>query len=344
MAEELTSQNIPPTVLIVETARDVERGSELAKGVAHSLGFSPEHGEELALVAKELGTNLLRHAGHGKLILTAIQTGARKGIQIESDDSGPGIANIDQALADGFSTAGGLGLGLGTVNRLMDELDIHSAARAGVHVLCRRWLRPRSPVIYRHAIAFGAATRSRRVFEENGDSFIMKQWEGHALVGVIDGLGHGPLAHRAAQTARQYIEQHYDQPLERVFQGVGRACRSTRGVVMALAVFDGSNGKLRVASIGNIEMRLIGGNEAFRPVVRRGIVGFNAPDAVCTEHVWDSKRLLILHSDGVAAHWDWNDFKDLAPESPDVIAQKLLRELGKPDDDATVIVARSAAS
>lgn len=344
MAEELTRQEIPPTVLSVETAGDIERGSELTKGVADSLGFSPEHREELALVAKELGTNLLRHAGHGKLTLTAIESGGRRGIQIESDDSGPGIADIERAVADGFSTAGGLGLGLGTVNRLMDELDIHSGARAGAHVVCRRWLRPRSPAVYRQAIAFGAATRSRRVFEENGDSFIMKQWEGHALIGVIDGLGHGPLAHRAAQTARQYIEQHYDQPLDRLFQGVGRACRTTRGVVMALAVFDGSQGKLRVASIGNIEMRLIGGNEAFRPVLRRGIVGFNAPDPVCTEHAWDAKRLLILHSDGVAAHWDWNDFKDLSAEAPDVIAQKLLRELAKPDDDATVIVARSTAS
>jgi anti-sigma regulatory factor (Ser/Thr protein kinase)/serine/threonine protein phosphatase PrpC len=343
MAEELTSQAVLPAVLLVETARDVERGSDLIKSFADSLGFSAEHREELALVAKELGTNLLRHAGHGKLIFTAIQTGGRKGIQVESDDSGPGIADIEQALADGYSTAGGLGLGLGTVNRLMDELDIHSAARAGVHVLCRRWLRPQSRGLYPHAIAFGAATRSRRSFEENGDSFLIKQWDGHALVGVIDGLGHGPLAHRASQTARQYIEQHYDQPLDRLFQGVGRACRATRGVVMALAAFDGSQRRFRVASIGNIEMRLIGSSEAFRPVVRRGIVGFNAPDPVCTEHAWDAKGLLILHSDGVAAHWDWNDFKDLAAEAPGAIAQKLLRDLAKPDDDATVIVARSAA-
>lgn len=343
MAQELANSQSPsPITLRVDGAADVLRSGECAKAFSCSLGFPPEHGEEIALVVSELATNLLRHASGGSIGFSAIQDAARTGIRIESADAGPGIQDIEQAMTDGYSTAGGLGLGLGTINRLMDELDIHSGPRDGVHVVCQRWIRPRAAGIFPTPVSFGAATRSRRSYEENGDTFLIKQWDGNALAGVIDGLGHGPLAQRASQTARHYIEQHFDQPLDNLFRGVGRACRSTRGVVMALARFDFKTQKLMVASVGNIEMRLFGGSERFSPMVRRGIVGLNAPDPVCTEHPWTSTCLMIMHSDGLSTQWDWNDYRELAASPPDAIAQRLLKTLAKPDDDATVVVARSA--
>ena len=91
-------------------------------------------------------------------------------------------------------------------------------------------------------LEFGAATRSYRLLPENGDAFIIQQWEGHALGGLIDGLGHGELAQKAAQTARHYVEHHFDQPLANIFLGVGRACRATRGVVMTLSLLNLSSG------------------------------------------------------------------------------------------------------
>ena len=75
---------------------------------------------------------------------------------------------------------------------------------------------------------------------------------------MIDGLGHGELARRASQTARRYVEHHFDQPLVNIFRGADRACRATRGVVMALARFDMVSRKVTIASVGNIEVRLIG--------------------------------------------------------------------------------------
>jgi hypothetical protein len=85
---------------------------------------------------------------------------------------------------------------------------------------------------------FGVATRPRTFGAVNGDAFVVKPWARSVLAGIIDGLGHGQFAHRAAQTARQYVESHFDQPLDQIFRGTGRACRATRGVVMALARFD----------------------------------------------------------------------------------------------------------
>jgi hypothetical protein len=165
------------------------------------------------------------------------------------------------------------------------------------------------------------------------------------LVGIIDGLGHGQFAHRAAQTARQYVENHFDLPLDQIFRGVGRACRATRGVVMALARFDWGRGRLAFASVGNIAVRVFPRAEPFHFVVRRGVIGLNAPGAAVTEHPWSPGHVLVLHSDGVATHWGWKDFPGWAdPEAgappAAAMAQQLLRAKAKDEDDATVIVVR----
>ncbi len=138
----------------------------------------------------------------------------------------------------------------------MDELDITSRRGNGTHIVCRRWLREHRPSVRPCPLAFGVATRPRRLSQVNGDAFVVSQWAESALVGVIDGLGHGQFAHRAAQTARQYVENHFDLPLDQIFRGVGRACRATRGVVMALARFDWGQERLSFASVGNILVRV----------------------------------------------------------------------------------------
>jgi anti-sigma regulatory factor (Ser/Thr protein kinase)/serine/threonine protein phosphatase PrpC len=319
---------------------DVREAGDTAKHFANSLGFTSVHCEEICLVVTELASNLLRHASGGTIVLSRIEDDGRQGIQIESEDSGPGIPDVDQAMADGYSTVGGLGTGLGTVNRLMDDVEFINRQPAGLRVDCKRWVRPLEPGRLQSPLVFGAAARPFRQLAENGDAFLFKQWSGHALVGVIDGLGHGPQAQRASQMARQYVEQHFDQPLESIFRGTGRACRATRGVVMALAHFDLANHRLTVAGIGNIEVRLVGSPERFNLITRRGVLGMNAPNAVSTEHPWTSSSMLIMHSDGLKTHWDWKDFRDLEREAPSLIAQRLLEILGKTEDDATIIVAK----
>jgi serine/threonine protein phosphatase PrpC len=221
----------------------------------------------------------------------------------------------------------------------MDELEIHSAPGEGVHVLSRRWLRTAHSA---ERLDFGVATRSCREMTENGDAFVFKRWNQFALMGVIDGLGHGPLAQHASHTARQYVEEHCDQPLRNLFRDAGRACHGTRGVVMALARLDFSRRLLTVASVGNIETRLVGGSKKLDLMVRRGIVGLNAPEAVPAELPWSLESTLIMHSDGLSDRWSWNEYQRLADAAPEVLAHRMLEDLGKIDDDATVIVVRSA--
>jgi anti-sigma regulatory factor (Ser/Thr protein kinase) len=335
---------LPPQTLEVLHESSVSAARRAARTLAESLGFDPTACEEIALVMTELTTNLIKHARGGNLTLTPLDDAGRVGLELESRDTGPGIDNIERALGDRYSTAGTRGTGLGAVNRLMDELDITSERGRGTRLVCRKWVRQPLVSLRPCPLAFGVATRPRQPGTDNGDAFVIKQWAESALVGIMDGLGHGQFAFRAAQAARQYVESHFDQPLDQIFRGVGRACRSTRGVVMALARFDWGQGRLVFASVGNIEVRVYPASESFRFIVRRGVLGLNAPNAVVTENPWPPDHLLVLHSDGLRTHWGWKDVPRLVDQPAPALAQELLRLLAKEEDDATVIVVRNVIS
>jgi anti-sigma regulatory factor (Ser/Thr protein kinase)/serine/threonine protein phosphatase PrpC len=324
---------------------DIRRAARCTREVAKSVGFSVVECEEIVLAVTELASNLIRHAGGGALTVEAITAPGQPGICVESEDGGPGIPDIEQALTDGYSTAGSLGNGLGAVNRLMDELELRSLPAAGAHIVCRRWLRSGTGPAPLPWLEFGAATRSYRRERENGDAFLVRQWTGNALAAVIDGLGHGPFAQRAAQTARHYIQQHFDRPLADLFRGAGRACRATRGAVMALARFDERDRQsVTVASIGNICVRVVGDAAPINVLARRGVVGLSTQEPLTTVCPWTPTSVLIMHSDGVSSHWGWEEYKYLAREPGDYIARRLLSTLGKDEDDATVLVVRSLSA
>jgi anti-sigma regulatory factor (Ser/Thr protein kinase) len=318
----------------------VGEARRLATSVAARAGLSEGTRSDVGIVATELATNVVRHAGNGTLLVRQLEGGGG-GIELLCLDAGPGMRDPAACMADGFSTTGSLGYGLGTVNRVMDELETTIAPGGqGLRLVCRRWLRPKVASARPCPLAFGVATRPYPGQVVNGDAFVVKRWGESALVGVIDGLGHGQGAHEAAEAARQYVEDHSTQPLEALFRGTARACASTRGVVMALARFDCAAWKLTFASVGNVEARVFGSPQSLSFMIRRGVLGLNAPRAVVTEHPWRPDHVLVLHSDGLRTHWRWENFPDLALKPPEVIAQGLLRALAKDEDDATVIVVR----
>src|ERR1035437_9346836 len=221
----------PPQIIEILHPSSVGAARWAARALAESIGFAPAPCEEIALAITELATNLIKHAQCGKLTLTPLADGGRVGLEIESCDVGPGIADVEQALADRFSTAGTRGTGLGAINRLMDELDITSERGRSKGIVCRKWVRQHPSSIRPCPLAFGVATRPCHAAADNGDAFVIKQWTESALVGVIDGLGHGQLPPRPAQAARQYVGPFFDLPLAKIFRGAARPCRATRGVV-----------------------------------------------------------------------------------------------------------------
>ncbi len=108
--------------------------------MARSLGFNSADTEAVTLATRELATNLVRYAVGGRLVMSVVAAKGASGIEVESQDDGPGIVDLERAMEDGYSTGGGLGSGLPGVRRLMDEFAIRSGP-GGTYVMTRKWLR-----------------------------------------------------------------------------------------------------------------------------------------------------------------------------------------------------------
>jgi anti-sigma regulatory factor (Ser/Thr protein kinase) len=321
---------------VVELAPDVLIASSAAAAVATQVGFTPQECAEIALAVRELATNLLRHADSGAIGIC----GSDGTITIEACDHGPGMVDPDAAQRDGYSTVGSLGYGLGTVNRAMDDLRIVSSHHTGTTVTARRSVRPLRGVGGGEPLDVGIATVPLFGQAKNGDDYIDMHWGTCRLVGVIDGIGHGPLAHTAARAARTYVEHHFDQPLDAIFRGAEIECRGSRGVVMALARLDWDRSELEFASVGNIEARLLHADMSHNLIARRGIVGLTSPPPIVSVQQWQPDATLILHSDGIRSHWGRGVVDDVLDASASVLARAILSRLRKDTDDATVLVMR----
>jgi anti-sigma regulatory factor (Ser/Thr protein kinase) len=335
-----TTQSMKRVELPISSQVDCMAAQESVRRVVLSLGFSASVGEEITLAVAELTSNLVKHAGRGTLFLRPIESDRRTGVEIEAADKGPGMGDVEKSFTDGYSTTGSLGYGLGTVNRLMDEVDVSSAPDCGTHVVCRRWLKQSLDATERSAWEVGVFTRPRMGTKENGDAFVVKEWDRHLLVGLIDGLGHGELAQKAALAAQYYVQSHYDSPLDKIFAGASRACRATRGVVMALARFD-APGQLSIAGIGNIEVRARTGSERLPFAIKRGYLGTTPLNARVQCFPWRPEWSLVMHTDGLSARWHWSDFAGFDLASPHAMAQALMKKLASGRDDATVLAVRS---
>jgi serine/threonine-protein kinase RsbT len=123
----------------VESDTDIVAARQKGRALATRLGFSSSDATIIATAISELARNIVLYAKRGEIILIAIDRGAQRGLIISAKDEGEGIPDIRQALQDGFSTSGRLGVGLPGVKRLMDEFDIASEVGKGTIVTVRKW-------------------------------------------------------------------------------------------------------------------------------------------------------------------------------------------------------------
>ena len=120
---------------------DVVVARQKIRGLVSDLGFS---GSELTLIAtaiSEVARNIVSYAGSGEIVMRVVQRGQRRGITVVARDKGPGIADIERAMEDGFSTSRGLGLGLPGSKRLMDEFELVSEVGKGTEITMTKWER-----------------------------------------------------------------------------------------------------------------------------------------------------------------------------------------------------------
>lgn len=134
MAAILKNETLP-----IKSSSDIVKVRQFAREWAVLLGFSLVEQTKMVTAASELARNVLDYGGGGKVELEVLQNELRQGLKLTFADQGPGIADLEQALKDGFTTGSGMGLGLGGAKRLVNEFEIDSAPGRGTKVSITRW-------------------------------------------------------------------------------------------------------------------------------------------------------------------------------------------------------------
>ena len=123
----------------IRSSQDVVRVRQAVRELAIAQGLSLVDQTKIVTAASELARNTLDHGGGGTVRLEVLNSEARRGLRLTFEDKGPGIPDIDLALKDGYSTGGGLGLGLSGAKRLSNEFEIFSRVGEGTRVMIARW-------------------------------------------------------------------------------------------------------------------------------------------------------------------------------------------------------------
>ena len=127
------------SVLPVRSQEDIVRVRQATREHAIAQGFGLVDQTKLVTAASELARNTLHYGQGGEVELVRVEEGARKGLRLTFSDQGPGIEDVERALTDGYSTGGGLGLGLSGARRLSNEFSIDTAPGKGTRVTIARW-------------------------------------------------------------------------------------------------------------------------------------------------------------------------------------------------------------
>jgi len=123
----------------INSDQDIIVARQKGRSLATALGFSSGDATLIATTISELARNIVAYAASGNIRVKVINGSTRQGIQVIAHDDGPGIADVQRAMHDGFSTSGGLGLGLPGVKRLVDEFEIVSEENQGTTVTAKKW-------------------------------------------------------------------------------------------------------------------------------------------------------------------------------------------------------------
>jgi len=304
-----------------------------------ALGFDEIQSGRLALIITEVATNILKHAQEGQIFLRGLEEDGMAGVEVLAMDSGPGMSNFSASQADGVSTAGTAGNGLGAMQRLSSDFDVFTVAGKGTAIYMTMWrdtgFHPRA------AMQLGVVGLPMPGEDVSGDDWAVHRDGQQLTMMVADGLGHGPEAHRASTSATALLPSHPGQGPVRVLDAAHAALRPTRGAAVAVATVSLATGQLQFAGAGNIAATLYPPDGPRRQLMsHNGIVGHNMRPMQPLTMPWSEDSFLVMHSDGLATQWDLGQYPGLVYRHPALIASVLYRDFFRKRDDVTVLVVR----
>lgn len=310
-----------------------------ARQLAEALPLDEGLVSNVGIIATELASNMLSHAGGGDLFIQQVTDGTFHGLELLAVDAGPGMIDTVRALEDGHSTRGTPGTGLGAVRRLSKVFDLHSEPGKGTVVLSRIG----SGVLSRSAVSLGASATNAPGELVSGDQWSVIRRDDVISLMMVDGLGHGILANEAARAAVRVFAAHGPDEPGGFLAKAHDALRSSRGAALAVARCDLARNTLTYAGVGNVAgviVRMDGRQHGL--VSHNGTVGSATITIREFQYEWRAGEKLVMHTDGLRTRWTLGDRQGLVTRHPAIIAAVLHRDFLRGRDDTTVVVVARA--
>ena len=323
----------------IDDASRVGEARRYAGQLAREVGLSEVETGQLSLVVTELGTNLLRHAQRGRLLVASRPE--LSDIEVVSLDEGPGIADLALAMQDGQSSGSTPGTGLGAVRRLSSEFAIHSTAPGGTVCVARvRKGGSGQAITDSRDFLLGAICLPAPGESVSGDGWAVAIESGRLCLLVADGLGHGSEAAKASQAAIAEFALSPSRQLQEMIQRIHGALRTTRGAAVCALTMDARDSELSYSGAGNIMGRIVSGVFDKSIVTQHGTAGaqIRRPEVATLE--LPAHAIVVVHSDGIETRWKADSVVGAMRLDPTVVAAILLRDHTRHRDDATVVVLR----
>ena len=318
----------------VEADYDIGKARRAVVNFSQELGMSSRNLSDIAIIATELATNLVRHAKLGGVIHYC--SSPDNGLILEASDNGPGISNVQNAMTDGVSSKGSLGGGLGAVQRLADHFTLETGGQ-GTKIVAYKYLDSAT----KQSLSVGVYSRPYPGYLRNGDGFFIHQRPTKNVLALFDALGHGDLAYETARLLLKSLQEHYKLPLEQMIQLSHQRLKGSRGAVVFLAIITKS--ELKYIGVGNIEAFLcMDRMQPKRLISYRGVIGASLSEVKVTTLPWNHGSSLIVYTDGIVERWKSVENLFLKGGDPGMVCRQIVQEYSRDNDDASVLIAREA--
>lgn len=302
--------------------------------------FSPKRLAELDIVVSEIGSNLIKHATGGELIVRLLDK-PNPGLELIALDAGPGMADPERMVQDGISTTGTLGQGLGAIKRLSDQFQLYSLRDWGTVLLVRLFTQPTPAITPLLNTSVGVVVLPLPGQTACGDGYALEETPNYVKLFLGDGLGHGPLAQTAVQTAIAAFRQCPEVSPVAIVRRLHKAVSGTRGLVGTVVVADRLRQKWVLCGIGNIASSVGDATKLTGYAPHNGIIGSNIPNALIDYELnFEAGQQVILCSDGIAARWDTRRYPAIFKYDSAILAAALYKDNVRRTDDASVLVGR----
>ncbi len=348
----------------ISQAVDVAVVRRMAEDAARRLSFSDVRRDEAMLVASELAQNHLGHHTKGGLVrISGMVINGAPCLTIASLDEGPGIPDVDEALKDGFSTSGGLGMGLGTVKRLADRFFICSGRvgtspcpdlgpYASFSTVVTALLRDREEQAYPsvdslprfcipgRGLDLAALIRPYSGQTYSGDGMFCQDDGRFCRICLVDATGHGrPAAEVSCMVMDTLAGLSLNLGLDEVLRALGASLAGSAGASIYIVLLDRDLCEVRTAGVGNVACIFYLDGDRRGAVCQPGVLGNgHLTYERCETYGFSSRVLCFMHSDGVKPPMDLSPGLALQPFPSDVWGQIFFRPDPSIEDDASLVV------